>query len=325
MDGKQKEELTEEASRLFENVHLRNIVLELPQIEKKHEETKKQEEVSRIEEIKAKLRKGASFSREAVPQHVEQELKSLHQEEVDLTNAKPILQSKLFRFAPFLMNLTKSGREKLSVIKRLGLDTKAVGSGNKNIELARAFRLKAVREKEASMQGQVEQRFADNLDRREWSKDREFYDRLHPFTQSSAESIRDKQRLERGDTRLKNVSSMRRSLEAQGGSESLFNTIISSFFGRGKTTEAVSGPTFGDIITPNQITKDTEDRFVGETVEQNVLPEEDEVPETVQSQEVVTLPKEEVAMYTEALKNKKEGKTKATEKPKRKSHKKRLL
>lgn len=326
MDGKSKEELTEEASRLFENVHLRNLVLELPEREMEAQNAEKQAESSRIEEIKARLRKGAHFSREAVPQHVEKELDSLHREEQDLTEAKPILQSKMFRFAPFLMNLTQSGREKLSLLKRVGLDKKSVGASNKNLEFARVFRLKAVREKEASMQGAVGQRFADDLKRRRWSEDREFYDSTHPYTAQSAESIRDKQDLERGDTRRKNTRNIERSLAQQGGSGSFFEKILSSFFGNDNKREVGRGATFDDFITPDMIAKEGRAQSSIPHEEPEIQVVRPIIQKAEEAEEVLS--KEEESVYTETPKKEKAKKTvkpKTTGKPKKRSPRKRLL
>lgn len=323
MESDDVSQVEEKALHMFENPFLRKVVLDLLNREKEQEKNS-----TAVVEKKHDEKNVSRFSREVTNHDEEQELIDLVQEESDLVRAKKVMNSKMFRFAPILMKLTKEGRDNLDLLKRTGLDSHAVGSGNKNTEIAQAFRLKTVREKRAAMQGYVDRRFADNLQKRQWSQDNVMYEASHPLTEKSGrvfqELQKDKERMASGDTRQINVQRIKDSLNRQRENDSFFQKILGSFFRTRKKEVPRNVATFDDIITPDRITYES-------TNDQEVVPSapvfsalrnpmNDVLAEAISSKPE--------AVYTEVPKKErvKKGNTlKTSGKPKKRSPKKRLL
>ena len=163
-----KEEALERANRLSEDGYqekMRSSREAIAQAEQKRNEP----EVLRYEaEVHA-----AEQGLYTVRSEIEEAVRNIAEQENALIEAKDIISSKTFRYAPFLMKFTKKGREQLALLKTAGLDKRVVGASGGNLELARALRLKAVKEKYAVMQNEVDRAFADNLERRKLSEEKE--------------------------------------------------------------------------------------------------------------------------------------------------------
>ena len=120
----------------------------------------------------------------------ELELQLKEQEEA-LLQAKEVIGSKLFEYAPFLMKFTKKGREGLAILKKAGIDIGTRGATVASIEMARSFKLKSLRDREA-MKNEETPRFAHDLVARKQSVEKaEQSDMQIPITSAMGERIRD--------------------------------------------------------------------------------------------------------------------------------------
>ncbi len=242
MNSESEDEVTLKASKIFENPVLRDLALGLPR-KQKHEEV---ETLSTEPEIRP-------FSQQPSQEELEiqqqKELRSLYQEEKDLTKSKEILSSNIFRLAPFLMKVTKGGREKLSVLKRVGLSPNGVRTGGSGLEFARMFKLKAVKEKKALIRGHSDKNFSHDVDKRFWSEDQIRQNNFLTTNDVRMERMRDKEQLEHKDTRQKNRIAIGESLKKQAGKSSIFVKLFSRLF---KSQEQDSSITLDGIIMPKR-------------------------------------------------------------------------
>lgn len=131
----------------------------------------------------------------------------LVEEENKLIEAKHVIASKAFRFAPFLMKFTKKGKEQLKLLQEVGLDKKKIGRSGGNLEIARALRLKAIREKLSHMDEQSKMAFSHSDQLRENIVKRPKSGRT--IEQIKEDAILDHE-IKTKDTRRRNVSNIKK-------------------------------------------------------------------------------------------------------------------
>jgi len=143
---------------------------------------------------------------------VEDEEMQLKEQEDALIQAKEVISSKLFEYAPFLMRFTKKGREGIAILKKAGLDIGTRGSTVATVEMARAFKLKSLRERE-SVKNPETPRFAHDLDARKQSvtKAKEL-DMQIPITSAWGERAQDIEELSQKITKRKHAKNIKKVL-----------------------------------------------------------------------------------------------------------------
>ena len=97
--------------------------------------------------------------RKAYQQVYKEKFYALEHQEKSLEKAENILKSVSFKFSPFLMKLTSEGRKKLQILKDAGLNFNSSGAVFPTIEIARALKLKGVKEEKMKMLGMVDKNF----------------------------------------------------------------------------------------------------------------------------------------------------------------------
>lgn len=147
---------------------------------------------------------------------VEETEMRLKEQEEALIQAKEVIGSKLFEYAPFLMKFTKKGREGLAILKKAGLDAGSRGSTIATVEMARALKLKSIREREAVKNPEIP-RFAHDLDARKQSVEQaNDQDMQFPVIPASGERIRDNEDLSNKVTKRKHVKNIQKVLVPDG-------------------------------------------------------------------------------------------------------------
>ncbi len=118
-----------------------------------------------IDALEQKLR-SAEREKIQVNSEIKNEIYATLDKRNSLKEAREVINSKLFQYAPFLMRFTKKGREQLEVLKNAGLDKSAIGASNGNISLALALRLKSLREEAAVLVERVNTSFLHDAEAR---------------------------------------------------------------------------------------------------------------------------------------------------------------
>ncbi len=136
----------------------------------------------------------------------EKEIRELKDREQSLLEAQSIIESPLFKYTPFLMRFTKKGREDLAKVKNAGFTLSTTGASPETLEMARALKLKSIRERLAQLNGST-QAFAHNLSSREKSvKKAVEQDYSNPLPDVRGERDRDTAMLSRAEgTKRENV------------------------------------------------------------------------------------------------------------------------
>jgi hypothetical protein len=184
--------------------------LDVDSLRKKIDLAEKRDDEQAVLEYEAKLREVEKDLNASKKKKVET-LESLQAEEGQLLKAREILSSRLYKISPFLLKLTRSGREKLALLKNMGLSDEAPGSSKGSKQIALAFKMKALKEKRSSINGSVKQSFVDDIPTRLWSEER-----MKPGSGSHPDDIREystiKQELRAKSTKSRNVRNINRAL-----------------------------------------------------------------------------------------------------------------
>lgn len=180
-------------------------------------------EIDRVKNIQA-WEKSQAIEQES-PQEIntetvdaEKEIRELKGREQALLEAQTIIDSPMFKYAPFLMRFTKSGRENLAKVRSAGFTLSTAGASPETLEMARALKLKSIRERLAQLSGGT-QAFAHDLPKREQSvRDASEID-YRRTNETHRERAVDTANLKSGDTRRENVKRIKRVMSSIGGDE----------------------------------------------------------------------------------------------------------